>query len=176
MSRYIMQIDPTSIPEIPLAALVETLQACDDLLLAYLFGSAAAGRLHPESDLDIAVLFIDRPASEERLRRRLQLMAMLEPLTTYPIQVVTLDDAPPLLAYAVMRDGIILYERDRASRVAFEVRAMKLYFDVRPMLERQYQAMAQRLKEGRFGQGRHHQDALDAARRLHRRIARAATD
>ena len=176
MSRYATQVDPESIPAVPLAALVDALQACDDLMLAYLFGSAATGHLHAESDLDVAVLFTDRPTPAERIRRRLQLMALLEPLTSFPLQIVTLDDASPLLAYAVMRDGIILYERDRAARVAFEVRAMKLYFDVQPMLERQYQAMEQRLKEGRFGQGRHHQDALDAARRLHRRIARAAND
>ena len=49
---------------------------------------------------------------------------------------VILNDAPPDLAYPVLRDGLVLLERDRAARLQFEVRTRNRYFDLVPFLTR----------------------------------------
>jgi hypothetical protein len=42
------------------------------------------------------------------------------------VQLTLLNHAPPLLAYQVIREGVLLHQ--------FQVKAMKEYFDVQPML------------------------------------------
>jgi predicted nucleotidyltransferase len=50
------------------------LQGANGLVSAYIFGSAAEGRTHRESDLDLAVLFDRRlyPAHQDRFEARLR--------------------------------------------------------------------------------------------------------
>jgi hypothetical protein len=40
------------------------------------------------------------------------------------------------LAHRVLRDGLLLLERDRSARIRFEVRARNEYFDLLPHLRR----------------------------------------
>jgi predicted nucleotidyltransferase len=108
-------------------ALVAFLAAQPDVLAAYLFGSHATGRARPESDVDVAVLLSGTDAME-RFERLLGLMGEVEEaLGRRPADVVVLNDAPPLLAHQVLAHGWLIFERDRAARVEFEVRAGKIY-------------------------------------------------
>lgn len=67
----------------------------------WLFGSKAAGRERPDSDLDLACLFRDRPEPEELLEIR----AEAEALVGRPVDVVDLDEASPILAWQVLKHG-----------------------------------------------------------------------
>ncbi len=147
-----------------------------DVAAAYLFGSLARGEATPRSDMDIAVLLRSPLAEEERVLRRLELMALLEPVTARAVQVITLDDAPPVLAFAVISEGILLLDTWPADRIDFEVRAMKRYFDILPLLHSQHLAQARRLEEGRYGQRDRYPHALDAARELLERIEGSASN
>jgi hypothetical protein len=40
------------------------------------------------------------------------------------------------LVHRVLRDGVLLLERDRSARIRFEVRARNDYFDLLPHLRR----------------------------------------
>ncbi len=51
-----------------------------------------------------------------------------------PVQVVVMKEAPVDLVHRVMRDGILVCERDRTARVRFEVRSRNEYFDLVPYL------------------------------------------
>ena len=83
--------------------------------LAYLFGSRAEGNAGPLSDCDIAVL-LDRDADHEtahlhltrQIRRALQAEA---------IDLVLLNEAPVELAFNVIANGKLIYQRDLATRV-----------------------------------------------------------
>ena len=146
-----------------------------DIVAAYLFGSVARGQTHALSDVDIAVLLdpdIDRQTSVER---QLELMVMLDDIADREVQVTLLNRAPPLLAYQVIRDGILLYERSRHERIAFEVRTMKVYFDFKPRLEFFNQTLLKRIQEvGLGGRAKRRSRTLDAARRIRERLDRAA--
>jgi predicted nucleotidyltransferase len=60
----------------------------------------------------------------------------LERALGVPVDVVVLNGAPADLVHRVLRDGALVYEGDRAARVAFEVQARNEYFDLAPVLTR----------------------------------------
>jgi predicted nucleotidyltransferase len=146
-----------------------------DVLAAYLFGSLARGRALPSSDVDIAVLLKSGLDAERSVESQLQLEADLERISERPVQVTILNSASPFLAYQVVRDGVLIFERDRSERIAFQVRTLKMYFDLQPRLESLQQAAIKRIKEVGLGKRqRYSTRTLDAARRIHQRLAGTA--
>jgi predicted nucleotidyltransferase len=132
-------------------ALVSCLAAQPDVLAAYLFGSYATGRARPESDVDVAVL-LSETDDLERFERRLRLMGEVEEtLGRRPADVIVLNDAPPLLAHQVLKHGRLIFERDRAARVEFEVRAGQVYTDLVPMRQFFREALFHEVKEAGLG-------------------------
>ena len=134
-------------------------------------GSLARGQALPSSDVDIAVLLEPGLDPERSVESQLQLQLHLERLTERPVQVTILNRASPFLAYQVLRDGVLIYERDRPERIAFQVRTLKIYFDLQPRLESLNQAAIKRIKEVGLGKRqRYSAGTLDAARRIHREV------
>ncbi len=78
------------------------------LVSVYLFGSRAEGRSHRESDVDVGVL-LDRgihATSAERFEAGLRLSGRLQAaLRTDRIDLVILNDAPPLLGRRIVTAG-----------------------------------------------------------------------
>lgn len=105
------------------------------LVCAYLFGSFARGTPHTDSDVDIAILFQNAPAST-LLGQPFELEADLAKELRRDVQVVVLNSAPVDLVHRVLRDGELIVERDRGARIAFEVKARNEYFDLLPTLRR----------------------------------------
>ena len=142
-----------------------------DVVAGYLFGSVARGQATPRSDVDIAVLLGPELDAQAMVERQLALMGALETFTEREVQVTILNRATPLLAYQVIREGVRLFERNTPARVAFEVAAMKRYFDLQPMLAFQQQALFQRIREVGLGtRARHDRSTLEAAERLRERL------
>jgi predicted nucleotidyltransferase len=139
-------------------ALVNCLAAQPDVLAAYLFGSYATGQARPQSDVDVAVL-LSGTDEMERFERLLELMGEVEEaLGRRPADVVLLNDAPPLLAYQVLAHGRLIFERDRAARVDFEVRTGKIYADLQPMYEYHSRDLFHKIREvGLSGRRRNRQ-------------------
>jgi predicted nucleotidyltransferase len=137
--------------ELDIQPLVDYLTTQPDVLAAYLFGSHAAGKARPGSDVDLAVLLSEQDASQ-RFERRLRLMGEVEDaLARRPADVVVLNDAPPLLTYQALREGRLIFERDRAARVEFEVRAGQIYTDLIPMRRFFQEALFHEIKESGLG-------------------------
>ena len=78
------------------------------VISVYLFGSHAEGRAHRESDVDVAVL-LDRarhPTAADRFEMRVCLGSDLAPvLRTNDVDVVILNDAPPLFGRRIVYEG-----------------------------------------------------------------------
>jgi len=102
----------------------------EGVVTAYLFGSAARGELGEESDLDLGVLFADSGGIDACLA----LEEHIERLMGRRTQVVDLRQVPADLVQRVLRDGILLVDRDPATRVRFEVRRRNEFFDLQPLL------------------------------------------
>ena len=114
----------------------EALVSVDDrLLAAYLFGSVARGTNSSSSDVDVGVLLRTTPSGNLN-DLRFGLEGDLERALGRTTQVVVLNNAPPDLVHRVLRDGMLLLDRDRAARIRFEVRVRNEYFDLLPILNR----------------------------------------
>jgi predicted nucleotidyltransferase len=107
----------------------------EEVRLAYLFGSQVSGPVGPISDCDIAAL-LDRTADEAQVHVQL-ILEIVRALETDRVDVVLLDRAPVELAYAVIAQGELLYQRDLATRVEFEAQVMGRYGDYLPVLRAQ---------------------------------------
>ena len=88
-----------------------------------------------DCDVDIAVLHdADPPASLEG--SPFDLEAELERILRLPVHVVALNRAPVDLVHRVLRDGVLLVDRDRSRRIRFEVHVRNEFFDLQPHLAR----------------------------------------
>jgi predicted nucleotidyltransferase len=93
--------------------------------MAYLFGSAAQRRLRESSDLDVAVLFAERPALEELG----ELVDVLERASGRRVDLVDLGTASPLLLREIIMEGRLLWADTDAERIDFETRSLARYMD-----------------------------------------------
>ena len=115
--------------------IVRVLEPRPEILEAYLFGSVARGEARAGSDLDIAVFVDQRRCPESPFGYRAALTAdLMSGLGTNGVDVVILNDAPPLLYHRVLRDGIRLLSRDLMATTTREARALSRYFDYLPQL------------------------------------------
>lgn len=88
--------------------LTRVLEHTPSVTLAVLFGSAARGADCPGSDLDVGVLFANDAARHERATA---LGVALERACGRTVDLVTLNDAPPLLRFEIARNAVLLVER-----------------------------------------------------------------
>ena len=124
----------------------------DEVLEAYLFGSAAAGSAQPHSDVDVAVYVLEPvpPASAFGYVADLT-AALMHALGTNQVDVVVLNDAPPLLYHRVLRNGVRILSRDLRATTTREGQALSRYCDFVPQLEKIDAAHRARTGGGDFG-------------------------
>ena len=93
----------------------------------YLFGSAATGREHRGSDLDLAIVTKGTISGRERLRIEADLSSRLR----RDVDLVVFGQVAPLLQHQILKYGHLICENDPAERVRQEVRARAEYLDTR---------------------------------------------
>ena len=154
-------------------ALAQYFASLDEVVLAYLFGSHARGQAWARSDVDVAVLLEDRPTDGHCLDMRLEVIGgLMDILYTDDVDVVILNQAPPALRYAVLRDGLLFFCRDRRAMIEFRVRALNEYLDFRPILKRHERAIMEKARKGELLSGYDpYHGTLERYRRLRERFA-----
>jgi hypothetical protein len=111
------------------------LEVRPEVLDAYLFGSTARGSHSPRADVDIAVFVdVDRAGAPVFGYRAELTAALMAGLARNDIDVVVLNNAPPLLYHRVLRDGVRLVARRPRETTAREGRALSRYCDYLPQL------------------------------------------
>jgi len=115
----------------------------------YLFGSHAEGRAHRESDVDIGILlqWERHPTRDDRFDMRVQLGSeLISVLHHNEVDVVILNDAPPLLGRKIIYDGIRVFlgdpEVDHAYVRDVQIRAADLEPWLRRLRKLQLEALA----------------------------------
>jgi predicted nucleotidyltransferase len=122
-------------------AVRESLADLPNVNLVYLFGSRVDGWVGPRSDYDLGVV-LDRV--QDAPQSCMQLCADLRRiLGSVHIDMVVLNKAPIELAYAVIAQGKVLYQRDVTTRVEYEAEVMSRYGDYLPVLRAQRQDILQ---------------------------------
>ncbi|PIS34974.1 MAG: hypothetical protein COT36_04875 [Parcubacteria group bacterium CG08_land_8_20_14_0_20_38_56] len=109
------------------------------------FGSRISGLVHKKSDVDLAYS-AKRPLDYQKeyeliceLRRVLNLEPKVE------IELVNLDNAPPLLSKEVAFKGKLLAEITPRSFVYFQLYAFKLFVEAKPLFALRDKFIAQNL-------------------------------
>lgn len=108
-----------------------------DVVAAYLFGSVARGTAGARSDVDLGVVLASgTPKDLAAIGVVTRMHGEIEELLRRDVDLVVLNSASPDLLHRVLRDGILLYERDHERRIEFEVQARNHYFDMLPIIDR----------------------------------------
>ena len=109
---------------------METLpEVCErfGVTLVVMFGSRTKGTARPDSDVDMGVWLAVPNITAER---ELDLIRALVLATREGnLDVVVLNHADPLLGYHVVRDGVLLYEREPGAFDWYKLCAWKRYLD-----------------------------------------------
>ena len=111
----------------------------------WLYGSEAEGTTRADSDVDIAALFRRRPQGLEIFDAR----AELEELLCREVDLVDLDQAPPILAMQILKHGRLLVDRNPSRRHDAFSRIVSLYEDVKILRREGEQALFKRMSVGR---------------------------
>ena len=114
--------------------------------LGVLFGSHARGTAHRGSDVDVAVRL-----SRDSLAERREIELALGRAAGRPIDVVHVDESPPLLRFEIARGGKLLFERQPHVWADFRARAALDWWDWAPTARRIHASAAARLRESAHG-------------------------
>jgi len=148
--------------------LAEAYREDENVELVYLFGSQATGTAGPGSDYDFGVL-VARDVDPRTMAASVS-RVLGEAVGPAQVDTVVLNEAPVELAYAVIAQGQVLYERSVLARVEYEARILSLYGDYLPVLRAQRREIIE--GDGYGDRVQRYRKALGRTRRTLGQIAR----
>jgi predicted nucleotidyltransferase len=95
----------------------------------YVLGSVASGRVHPKSDIDLAIL----PVTPKALSTfdQLTLTAQLEDHLSYVVDIGLLGTHDVVYAVQAIVNGVCIFTRDRFKRDLAAATCLALYADLK---------------------------------------------
>jgi len=130
--------------------LIEYFSSKDSIIIAYLFGSTVRGDAGKLSDVDIGIMLDEKISKKDRFDLELKLMGEIAILIKRnKIDLIVLNEAPLLLAYNIIKSGIIL-KSDETERVKFETKILSMYMDEKYYIKRHTEETLKRIAEVGF--------------------------
>jgi len=108
--------------------IVKTLSSKEEVLFAFLFGSAAKKKTSKLSDIDVGVYLGRSMSREEMIEKIVEISSELDP--NLKVDIVLLNEAPPSLAFEVIK-GKPLLVRDKKALKEFVYMTLRRYHDRR---------------------------------------------
>jgi predicted nucleotidyltransferase len=112
-----------------LESLIATLRADARIAAAILFGSAAAGRLRADSDVDVAVMYADAKARDSFERDLLMMLGRLGAAAGRDVHLIDLERVDCALRRKIFASGSTLFDRTNGRRRDLAVQTLLEYFD-----------------------------------------------
>jgi predicted nucleotidyltransferase len=120
--------------------IIELLNKQPHITFAYLFGSKAKGYANERSDWDIAI-YTKQSIKQNGRWPAFELEAQLSRAVKATVQVTILNTPlPPVFAFEILKDGILLIDRGPNLRMDFENKILRHYYDWQYFLKRQMEA------------------------------------
>lgn len=118
------------------------------VLLCVLFGSQATGKVHAQSDVDLAFW----PSQPLPARLKLRWLCELEELLAQEVNLIMITPAlNPVLGFEIQRDGRLLFEREPGLWQHRRAQLWHVYNDSLPFRRAAYQQLQQWAAEVRRG-------------------------
>jgi len=111
----------------------------------YMFGSAASGKVHQESDIDLAII----PDTKKLREQKLAILIDLAREGFSNVDLVFLGNEDIVLQYEAIRQNIVVYETPSFDRGSTYSRIVRQYLDLYPYLTVQRQAYKKRIIDGK---------------------------
>lgn len=115
-----------------------------EIAAVYLFGSMATGKVHQESDLDLAIVEKDKAI----WGKKLDILADLIREGFDNVDLVFLGKADIVLQYEAVRMNRVIYQCRDFDRGEFYSRIVRKYLDFYPYLKVQREAYKERMLSG----------------------------
>lgn len=110
------------------------------VIFSYLFGSRVKGYANKKSDWDIAVYFV-KTSEKVSVWPAFELEAELSRALEENAQVTVLNDIDsPILGFEIIKDGILIIDKEPSLRMDFENRILRQYHDWQYFLKRHKEA------------------------------------
>jgi len=122
-----------------------------DIVAAYLFGSVAAGKDSPESDVDIAVLTKPYRDCRESFRARAFFQEEISRLTGRDVDLVFLREAGELLSYEILTRGKVVSEGDQEAHRSFRASRIVQCLDFHWLEKRMQRGMLEAMRRSDAG-------------------------
>jgi hypothetical protein len=111
----------------------------------YLFGSSVHGRVHPESDLDLAII----PGDRNLRNKKLEILTDLARRGFCNVDLVFLDGTDIVLEYEAVRQNSLVYQKPEFYRGEIYSKIVRQYLDFYPYLCVQREAYKKRILNGK---------------------------
>lgn len=108
--------------------LLKELKRMKEVKAIYLFGSHAAGKATPVSDIDICVI-TDRNIPKDK-------KAEITSCSGNKLDVSIFWDLPIMIRYRVLKEGKSLFEREKEFLHSITMATIREYLDFKPVIER----------------------------------------
>jgi len=115
-------------------ALKSVISEHEEVIAAYLYGSAAQGIMREDSDIDVGVLLADDAAPDYRYGVRMAGEIQSRCHLAREVDLRVLNRRPIRFLNQVLRYGKLVFVRDEKKRVEFETGVLKEYLDFKPFL------------------------------------------
>ncbi len=111
---------------------IEKLAKKHHLSLMVLFGSQATGKIHSQSDIDMAFLPFKRMNLIDVSKMTIDFS---KELGVENLELVDMKNASPLLLKQVAQKSILLYEKEPSFFANFKIYAFKRFMEAKPLLD-----------------------------------------
>ncbi len=118
-----------------------------EIVAAYLFGSVAAGKAHKFSDVDVALLLAEPIDRNQAWDIMLEAMGEAEEAFGRRADVAIINQVGLVFAFQILKNGAVIFERNKAERCRSEMRLRSEYYDYQPYLKYQQDEFRRRLKK-----------------------------
>jgi uncharacterized protein len=135
-------------------ALKDVFQRYPSIQAVYVFGSMGSGKIHSESDLDLAIVSRSRALK----KKKLQLLTVLASIGFCDVDLVFLDTKDIILKYEAVRQNRLIYAVEDFDRGSMYSKIIRQYLDFAPYLEIQRKAYKRRIERGSTG---NHSQAIE---------------
>jgi predicted nucleotidyltransferase len=121
---------------------IEELAKKYQLKLILLFGSRATGKVHKESDFDVAYLPSGNLSYDEETDINLQFIGIF---SHDRIDTVDLRKAPPLLLFGIFKNCQILFAEDDLIFYRYRAYILKKYIEAESYYEQKYKKLKEKI-------------------------------